>query len=51
MVCQVIIPESIEQRFVDIAGYIGQDNPIRAISFVKELRKRFEDQLSLMPMN
>ena len=33
----------IEGDLDDIADYIAQDNPIRAVSFIKDIRSKFRD--------
>ena len=33
----------IEGDLDDIADYIAQDNPIRAVSFIKDIRTKFRD--------
>ena len=48
---KIFIPNQVRQELKDIAKYIAQDNPIRAQSFIKELRDYFEDRLGFMPLS
>lgn len=47
---QVTRAENVERNLKDIAFFIAQDNPTRAISFVRELMNNAEDNLSTFPL-
>ncbi len=38
-----VIARQVERDLDDIADYIGRENPERALSFVREIRKRFDE--------
>ena len=37
------ISRFIESELDDIAGYIAQDNPQRAVTFIQEIRAKFQE--------
>jgi toxin ParE1/3/4 len=47
----LIIPEQARQDLKDITKYIADDSPIRARSFIKELKTYFEDRLKQLPLS
>ena len=46
---KIIISAASRQKLKQIANYIAQDNPTRAISFIDEMQKSFEQTLAIMP--
>ncbi len=49
MAYSVKFSESADADFDSILHFIAQDNPLRAISFVDELRQSAEEALSIFP--
>lgn len=48
---RVIIAKTAKDDLREIAEYIAKDNPVRAISFVKELAESLEELLSTFPLS
>ena len=46
---KIIISDASRQKLKQIAAYIAQDNPSRAISFIDEMQKSFQQTLATMP--
>jgi len=46
---RVVLSNQAEIDLEEIADYIAADNPVRAVSFVRELRDHFE-QISKAPL-
>ena len=48
---QIIITEQADQNLENIGDYIAEDNPARAISFIREIRGYLEERLSHFPFS
>ena len=46
---KIIISDTSRQKLKQIATYIAQDNPARAISFIDEMQASFQQTLAIMP--
>jgi len=46
---RVVFATTARNDLLNIAEYISLDNPIRALSFIKEMVKSFEKTLSIFP--
>jgi plasmid stabilization system protein ParE len=46
---KVIISPEAEQHIDNIINYISQDNPHRALSFIKEMMVNFRNKVMLFP--
>ena len=46
---KIIISAASRQKLKQIATYIAQDNPARAISFIDEMQASFQQTLAIMP--
>ena len=46
---KIIISAASRQKLKQIATYIAQENPARAISFIDEMQASFQQTLAIMP--
>ena len=46
---KIIISDASRQKLKQIATYIAQDNPAKAINFIDEMQASFRQALAIMP--